>query len=140
MHIVASIALTTFFIPRTMQVLQSMVGMLSSSISKGLDPCLFLQLQQILHRWLADPYPGQLPAGSLSSKEGSALCQRLGSLEKTGIFEGLPSLRAKWESSFLRTLKHMCSSPNVPKVIITKHRVRLLTGRVELIPDDMFIF
>ncbi|GAX77356.1 hypothetical protein CEUSTIGMA_g4802.t1 [Chlamydomonas eustigma] len=97
------------------QVLQSMVGLLSSSISKVLDPCLYLQLQQILHRWLADPYPGQLPTGTLSSKEGSALCQRLGSLEKTGIFEGLPALRAKWEHSFLRTLKHMCSSPDVPK-------------------------
>ena len=44
------------------------------------------------------------------------LCQRMGALDKAGLMDPYPAIKAKWEAGYLGMIKHMCSSPEVPKV------------------------
>ena len=65
-----------------------------------------------------DPYPGQM--GSVTLKEGILLLQRLGTLEKYGVFDHpqqpQPQTRNQWESAFLGLMRTLCTGPNVPQV------------------------
>ena len=94
------------------QVLSTMIGLLAGQHTRVLEPSLFLEMLRIVERWLVDPYPQQ--SGSLTSKEGILLCQRLGTLEKLGLFEG--PLHGVWETIFLRLMRQLCTSPTVAQV------------------------
>ena len=60
--------------------------------------------------------PPQVPGG-IAPREGVLLCQRLGALDKAGLFDGgPPALRAKWEAGYLAMLRHMCTAPTIAKV------------------------
>ena len=62
------------------------------------------------------PPPPQVPGG-IAPREGVLLCQRLGALDKAGLFDGgPPALRAKWEAGYLAMLRHMCTAPTIAKV------------------------
>ena len=93
-------------------VLSCMIGLLAGTHTRMLEPGMFLAMLRVVERWLVRPYPGQ--TGSLSSKEGILLCQRLGTLEKLGLFEG--TLRKTWETTFLRLIMQLCTSGTLPQV------------------------
>lgn len=67
---------------------------------------------QVVERWLLNPYPNM--TGILTVKESILLCQRLGTLDKMGVFEG--PLRAKWEAAFVSFIGRLCKGEGVSPV------------------------
>jgi transformation/transcription domain-associated protein len=96
-------------------VLGQLVSLLVGQYTRFMDPCVFLEVLDIVERWVLRPYPDQ--QGTLTVKETILVCQRLGLLEKQNILANVePTLRAKIEGAFHKLLHQLCTQPSLPKV------------------------